>query len=171
MALCSREHHCGRTQFERKSPSCYCGRLVTCQRQDHFRVFVTISQDEFSPDDSDHIPQDLIWVSVQKLDAKRIKFNMTNWFRVSASFPGCVVDLATWMDLCYEVCQLWHQEINETTISFMEAGKTDGHVAGQDHSRPGKYWQWLYLECSEMPPKEQPSALNTAAAHISQLCC
>lgn len=93
--------------------------------------------------------------------------------RVNANFTGCVVDLATWMDLCYRVWQLWRQKINRITRSFMKAdlaGKTGEHTAGQVLSRSGRYRQWLYLGCSKMPLHQQQSAsVLLTTAHSSQL--
>lgn len=71
---------------------------------------------------------------------------------VSANFTGCVVYLATWMDSCCKVWQLWRQKINKITRSFMKpglAGKTGEWVAVQDLSRSGRYWQWLHLGWSK----------------------
>lgn len=80
--------------------------------------------------------------------------------------PGVLVDLATWMDLCYRVWQLWRQKINRITRSFMKAdlaGKTGEHMAGQVLSRSDRYWQWLYLGCAEIPFYHQQSAPRRAA--------
>lgn len=83
--------------------------------------------------------------------------------RVNANFTGCVVDLATWMDLCYRVWQLWRQKINRITRSFMKAdlaGKTGEHMAGQVLSRSDRSWQWLYLGCSERCPSTSSQQPN-----------
>ena len=96
-----------------------------------------------------------------------------DWLRVNANFTGCAVDLATWMDLCYRVWQLWRQKINRITRAFMKAdlaGKTGEHMAGQVLSRSDRYWQWLYLGCAEIPFHHQQSAPRRAARATAVRC-